>query len=93
MFNQKFAFLGQDMQMFKNYLNCDVMMRSRTFYDRGVKSRGSQDDSTILNEFWQYCNDSSWKKRLNPLTQATLERYRLFFIWRSTPFCASELDF
>ena len=54
---------------------------------------GRRDDSKILNEFRQYCNVSSSKKRLNPLIQATLESYRLFFIWRLTPLRAKELDF
>ena len=54
---------------------------------------GLRDDSKILNEFWQYCNVSSSKKHLNPLTQVTLERYKLFFILISTPLCVTELDF
>ena len=37
-----------------------------------------QDDSKIPNEFQQHCNVSSSKKCLNPLTQTSLQRYRLF---------------
>ena len=74
--------------LFSAILTCYDLVNTLS---RGVKLAAR--DSKILNKFRQYCNVSSSKKRLNPLTQATLERYRLFFIWRSTPLRATELDF
>ena len=67
--------------------------KQKSVHQYGVPTRGPRDDSKIRNDFWQYCNVLSSKKRLNPLIHATFENCRLFFIWRSTPLRATELDF
>ena len=54
------------------------LLKTNYSLQHGCQTRGPRDDSKIPNEFRQNCNVSSSKKRSNPLTQATLERYRLF---------------